>query len=62
MKTFKLYQGYRGQRVIKSYQTEDRGEAFSYFKDFVFNELGKDSLYGFVIREHEEVNTHERGE
>lgn len=53
MKTFKLYQGYRGQRVIHTCQAKDSAEAFMIFRRFVTQELGKDSMYGYVIREGE---------
>lgn len=60
MKTFRLYQGYNSHRVVTTCQAKDHGEAFNHFKKFAADKLGRDSLYGFVIREQEEADKYDK--
>lgn len=50
MKTFSLYVGYDSLEPIKKCEATSHVQAANYFRDYVRNELGKESLYGFCIK------------
>lgn len=50
MKTFSLYVGYDNPEPIKKVEAVNHRQAASHFRNYVIEELGKTSLYGYVIR------------
>ncbi|MEX0595245.1 MAG: hypothetical protein WD512_02015 [Candidatus Paceibacterota bacterium] len=48
---YELHEGYNSKQLIKSVEAKNRGEAFNFFRVYVREELGKQSMRGYTIHE-----------
>lgn len=62
MNIYSLYVGYESKEPVKKVEAVNHRQAANYFRSYVIEELGKTSLYGFVVKRDDFKETNGRGE